>query len=229
MVSWGDGEESSTNLSSGGVDSLNTMYDSDYCGLDDGQEPARCNCHGVAAKFVCYEGCYTGRRFLGCAGQERGGTCDFVHWVDEEWPRPLQKAVCKLWDNYGEEKQGRVNDALDFLEQKFKLQNEIKKLNHDLKMVQIEVDKVVEEKQITLALKARAEQALIDARSELEQKKKVDDSTTNMHKAMRTKAEQDSCKLKEEKKKLEYIISDLLKQKEGTRAKMRKIKEICEE
>ena len=114
----------------------------------------------------------------------------------------MQKAVCKLWDNYGEEKQGRVNDALDFLEQKFKLQNEIKKLNHDLKMVHIEVEKVVEEKKITLALKARAEQALIDVRSELEQKKKLDDSTTNMHKAMRIKAEQDSCKLKEEKKNL---------------------------
>ena len=96
---------------------------------------------------------------------EGGGTYHFVHWIDAEWPNPLQKAMCKLWDNYGEEKQGRVNDALDFLEQKFKLQNEIKKLNHDLKMVQIEVDKVVEEKQITLALKARAEQALIDARS----------------------------------------------------------------
>ena len=63
----------------------------------------------------------------------------------------------------------------------------------------------------------------------MEQKKKLDDSTTNMHKAMMIKAEQDSCKLKEDKKKLEYIIADLLKQKEGTRAKMRKIKEICEE
>ncbi|CAM0946299.1 unnamed protein product [Alopecurus aequalis] len=157
---------------------------------------------------------------------EGGETCDFVYWVDAEWPSPLQKAVCKLWDNYGEEKQGRVNDALDFLEQKFKLRDEIKKLNHDLKMVQNEVEKVVKEKQITLALKARAEQALIDARSELEQKKKLDDSSTNMQKAMRIKAEQDYCKMKEEKKKLEYIISDLLKQKEGTRANLRKIKEM---
>ncbi|CAM0955173.1 unnamed protein product [Alopecurus aequalis] len=228
MVSRGDGEESSY-ASSGGADSLNTMYDSDYCGLADGQEPVHCSCRAVAKKFVCFEGCYTGRRFLGCVEQEGGETCDFVHWVDAKWPSPLQKAVCKLWDNYGEEKQGRVNDALDFLEQKFKLQDEIKKLNHDLKMVQNEVEKVVEKKQITLALKARAEQALIDARSELEQKKKLDDSSTNMQKAMRIKAEQDYCKIKEEKKKLEYTISDLLKQKEGTRAKLRKIKEMCEE
>ena len=64
---------------------------------------------------------------------------------------------------------------------------------------------------MTLALKAKAEQALIDARAELEEKKKLEASTSNMHKFLRLKAEKDRDQLKEDKRKLEYMIQDLLK------------------
>ena len=115
------------------------------------------------------------------------------------------------------------------MEHEFKYQDEISKLHRDLKIVQDEIDKVVEEKKVTLALKAKAEHALIDVGAELEQKKQLDAATTNMHKVLRIKAEKDRDKFKEQKKKLEFIIADLLKQKEGSRAKIRKIREICDE
>jgi hypothetical protein len=115
------------------------------------------------------------------------------------------------------------------MEKRFEFQDQITKLHLDLRNAQDELKQVVEEKQVTLALKAKAEQALIDARSELEQKKKLEASTCNMHKCLRLKAEKEMDKMKEEKRKLEYIIADLLKQKEGTRAKLRKIKEIADE
>lgn len=130
---------------------------------------------------------------------------------------------------YGEAKQGRVSDALYCMEEKFKFRDEITKLHRDLKIVQEEVNKTVNEKQVTLALKAKAEQALIDARAELEEKKKLDAAASNTHKVLRIKAEKDRDKIKEEKRKLELMIADLLKQKEGTRAKLRKIKELCDE
>ena len=60
-----------------------------------------------------------------------------------------------------------------------------------LKIVQAEVDKVVEEKQVTLALKAKAKQALIEVRAELEEKKKLDACTSKMHKVMQIKAEKE--------------------------------------
>ena len=115
------------------------------------------------------------------------------------------------------------------MEQKWKYQDEIEKLHMDLNRVQAEVDKVVEEKQVTLALKAKAEQALFEVMAELEEKKKIEACTSNMHKVLRIKAEKDRDKLKEENKKLLSGIAELLKQKEGTRAKMRKIKEIRDE
>ena len=134
---------------------------------------------------------------------------------------------------YSETKEGRVNDALDSLDKKFEYQDEIEKLQKDLRNAQDELKKVVEEKQLTLALKAKAEQGLIDARAELEQKRIDDATTSNMHKVMRLQAEKARDKYKDEKKKLEYMIADLLKDKalsaEKTRAKIRKIQEICAE
>jgi hypothetical protein len=50
-----------------------------------------------------------------------------------------------------------------------------------------------------------------------------------MHQVLRVKAEKDRDKLKDEKRRLEYIIADFMKQKEETRAKFRKIREIADE
>ena len=126
-------------------------------------------------------------------------------------------------------KDANVRNALDTVERKWKFQDEIGKLHTDLNNVQDELKKEVEEKQVTLALKAKAEQALVEARSELEAKKRLDASTSNMHKFLRQKAERDIVVLKEEKRKFESMIGDLEKQKSGLRGKVLKIKQICEE
>ena len=126
---------------------------------------------------------------------------------------------------YTDTKDGRTNDAINYMEKKFDFEDQITKLNQDLRNAQEELKQVVEEKQVTLALKAKAEQALIDARAELEQKKKLEASTCNMHKCLRLKAEKDRDTLKEEKKKLEYTIADLLKKKFSTRAKLKQIRD----
>jgi hypothetical protein len=68
-------------------------------------------------------------------------------------------------------KSGRVSDSLDYMEEKWKLNGKIEKLQKDLRTAQDELKAAVEEKQVILALKAKAEQALIDARAELHQKK----------------------------------------------------------
>ena len=102
------------------------------------------------------------------------------------------------------------------------MKDEIAKLHRDLRLAQDELKQVVEDNQVTLALKAKAEQALVDAQAELEEKKKLDASTSNMHKFFRVKAEKG-------KKNLEQMIPDLLKQNEDLRAKIKRIKQICDE
>jgi hypothetical protein len=128
---------------------------------------------------------------------------------------------------HGEHKRGRTCDSLNYMEQKYKQQDEIGKLHKDLRMAH-ELKLVVEEKHVTLALKAQAEQALLDARAEIEQKKIIEAHHSNMHKVLRIKAENDRDQLKGEKKKLEYIIADFMKQKQQTKAKLKKITELCE-
>ena len=124
------------------------------------------------------------------------------------WPPALSKSLIKLWEMHGEVKDARVREALNAVESKWKYQDEITKLHRDLKNAQDELKKEVEEKQATLALKAKVEQSLLDARAELQEKNKLDASTSNMHKFLRQKAEKDR---------------DLM------RAKLQKIKHICDE
>ena len=97
---------------------------------------------------------------------------------------------------YVEMKEGRTRDALGSLDQKFNCRDEIEKLHRDLRIAQDEVTKAVEENQATLALKAKAEQALIDMRIELDQKKALDTAATNMHKVLRIMAEKDRDRFK---------------------------------
>lgn len=152
-----------------------------------------------------------------------------MHWVDPVWPSPLNNSLLKLWEMYTEVKDGRVRDALKDCERRFDLKDEIAKLHRDLRFAQDELKQVVEENQVTLALKAKAEQALVDAQADLEEKKKLDASTSNMHKFLRVKAEKDRDQFKEDKRKLEQTITDMLKQNEEFRAKIKKIKDICDE
>jgi hypothetical protein len=152
-----------------------------------------------------------------------------VHWIDPEWPSSLQKALRTLWQMHGDQKRGRTSDSLAYMEQKYKLQDEIGKLHKDLRRTQDELKKVVEEKQLALALKAKAEQALLEARAEIEQKKITDAHHSNMHKVLRIKAEKDRDKLKGDKKKLEFIIVDFMKQKEQNRSRLKQIIDLCGE
>ena len=145
------------------------------------------------------------------------------------WPPALCKSLSKLWEMYGEIKDARIRDGLDAIESNWKYKDEITELKLKLKNAQDELKQEVDEKQVLLALKAKAEQGLVDARAELEEKKKVDASTSNMHSFLRQKAEKERDVLKQEKRKLEYTVAELLNQKFNLGAKLQKIKDVCDE
>lgn len=77
--------------------------------------------------------------------------------------------------------------------------------------------------------------AISDLKEEIE-KKLTDHFCTNLHQVLRAKAEKERDQLvlerdqmKEEKKKLEYIISDMMKKNHGYKDKVKKLKEICDD
>ena len=83
-----------------------------------------------------------------------------MQWVDEQWPRSLQKALDKLWDNFGEAKQGRVSDALDNMEKRFIQEDEVKRMERDMQIMQDKMMRMEEEGREAASLRRNAEEGL---------------------------------------------------------------------
>ena len=90
------------------------------------------------------------------------------------------------------------------------------------------VSKVEKERDAALALKAKAEQELTQARNDLHQAKFLQFTTTSTDKCMRKNAEKELKLCKEDAKRKEQTIRSLLSQEDAHRAKIRKIKEMCD-
>jgi hypothetical protein len=54
-------------------------------------------------------------------------------WLDGDWPSSLHEELSRLWDLYGDAKEGRVSDSQYNLEKRFKLKDEIVKMRIDLR------------------------------------------------------------------------------------------------
>ncbi|VAI21492.1 unnamed protein product [Triticum turgidum subsp. durum] len=202
----------------------------------------RCILHRErAGKFVAFEGTDTGRRFIGCA----------TEWVDAPWPVILQRCLTKLWDMYHEENLGRVQDKeaheieveklkeLDSLGNQYsQLVDDVSKLfdyqdgqkSHDMDYTSQAIDELKEKKH------QLEEQAKIEIQMEKLKLKKEQrcilqsqaDIIQNTRKAMK-EIQVERNLFKEEKKKLEHIIAELLKAGHGCKEKLDKIKEVVME
>ena len=207
------------------------MYDSDYHGLADEDSPLLCKHGYVPAKFVAFEGRNAGRRFLRCQGHRammQGGSCGVVKWVDPEWPKSMQKTLDKLWEMTVELKESVFSSLLDSVEMKLWEPVDTTKHKRDLMGVEDKVSKVEKERDAALALKAKAEQELTQARNDLHQAKVLQFTTTSIDKCMRKNAEKQLKLCKEDAKRKEQTIRSLLSQEDAHRAKIRKIKEMCD-
>uniref|UniRef100_A0ACD6A1F3 Uncharacterized protein n=1 Tax=Avena sativa TaxID=4498 RepID=A0ACD6A1F3_AVESA len=116
---------------------------------------------------------------------------------------------------------------LDSVEMKLWEPVDTTKHKRDLMGVEDKVSKVEKERDATLALKAKAEQELTQARKDLHQAKVLQFTTTSIDKCMRKDAEKQLKLCKEHAKRKELTIRPLLSQEDAHRAKIRKIKEMC--
>ncbi|KAF7039425.1 hypothetical protein CFC21_049424 [Triticum aestivum] len=198
-------------------------------------------------RFVAFEGTDTGRRFIGCATTD-GVNCGVLEWVDAPWPVILQRCLTKLWDMYHEEDLGRVQDKeaheieveklkeLDSLANQYRqLVDDVSKLfdyqdgqkSHDMDYTSHEL----KEKKHQLEEQAKIEVQMEKLKLKKEQRcilQSQADIIQNTRKAMKEiQVERDL--LKEEKKKLEHVISELLKVGHGCKEKLDKIKQVVME
>ena len=158
----------------------------------------------------------------------QGRSCGVVKWVDPEWPKSMQKMLDKLWEMTVELKESVFSSLLDSVEMKLWEPDDMTKLNRDLRRVKDEVSKVEKERDVALALEAKAEQELTQARSDLHQAKVLQFTTTSIDKCMSKNADKQLKLCKEDAKRKEQTIRSLLSQEDAHRAKIRKIKEMCD-
>lgn len=206
--------------------------------------------------MVAFESTDSGRRFLGCAKKD-GPKCNYVEWSDSEWPIPLKQALARIWTMYEEEVTKRLRQNVINAEEVCKVLEDKRKMENDLRFFKVDFAKMVADKEDAIAQLGNAQIALSDLKEELEKNKLAVKADTNIHQVLRAKAEKerdqeklqkvkllqemdqikqerDSLleereKLKQEKRHLEYTIGDLFKEKEATKGKIRKIKEIVDE
>ncbi|XBI51487.1 hypothetical protein VPH35_033982 [Triticum aestivum] len=249
MVDWKDGETSSEdsvsplfNAPDDETYTPHTIVDPEWCGIV-AREPVCC--HNVAVhRAVVFQGINTGRRFYGCVNEE-GDNCGVVQWIDPQWPEPMKNALRKLWDMY--EQSSKENESKEKLivklgEEKRLIQekhhNHIKETSNFFAIVHKNVmkenyQKIMQDGDVESAVveaheeRARLEKENMELKTALQViKQSNDELVSNWKNAV---AEQGMEQLKKEKKRLEYIIADLLKAGEENKTKIRKISQICNE
>ncbi|KAF7099773.1 hypothetical protein CFC21_101369 [Triticum aestivum] len=219
-----------------------TVIDPSFCGLMTESE-RRCILHRQRpGKFVASEGTDTGRRFIGCA----------TEWVDAHWPVILQRCLSKLWDMYHEQNLDRAEDNEAYGIGVAKLQKELDSLANQYSQLVADVSKLFDYqdgmKSHDMDCTSQAINELKEKKKQLEEQAKIElqmeklklkkeqrcilqsqaDIIQNTRKVMK-EIEVDIDLLKEEKKKLENLIAELLKVGHGCKEKLDKIKEVVME
>ena len=148
----------------------------------------------------------------------------------------MQFCIGQLWSMHDKENEDRIRENLKLGEENFKIIGEKRKMEEELRFFKLDFAKMVADKEEAINQLGSARLAISDLKEEIEKKKLADHSSTNLHQVLRAKAEKERDQLvlerdqmKEEKKKLEYIISDMMKQNHGYKDKVKKLKEICDE
>ncbi|KAE8789098.1 cbl-interacting protein kinase 13 [Hordeum vulgare] len=141
----------------------------------------------------------------------------------------MQFCIGQLWRLHDKENKDRIRKNLKLREEKRKMEEELRFFKHDF-------TKKVADKEEAINQLGSARLAISDLKEEIEKKKLAHHSSANLHHVLRAKAEKERDHLvlereqmKEEKKKLECIISDMMKQNHGYKDKVKKLKEICDE
>jgi hypothetical protein len=167
--------------------------------------------------------------------------CGFVSWVDAEWPVQLQNALGKIWGMYNASVGQRLDESTELYHQlkeltaeKSKYEKKYCNLVTDVNKMMDEAEKRAVEKNLLkmkqseddeFAEMKRQRDVLMEELALLKQSQKHEEE---MNKPRKTKWEKEMEKLKEENKKAEYYVYELLKAGEANKQKLQSMKTILD-
>ncbi|KAE8785992.1 putative CBL-interacting protein kinase 13 [Hordeum vulgare] len=162
--------------------------------------------------------------------------CSYLEWIDPEWSVAMQFCIGQLWSMHDKENEDKIRENLKLGEENFKIIGEKRKMEEEFSFFKLDFAKMVADKEEAINQLGSDRLAISDLKEEIEKKNLADHAFTNLHQVLRAKVEKerdqlvlDGDQMKEEKKKLEYIIYDMMKQNHGYKDKVKKLKEICDE
>uniref|UniRef100_A0A8I6YUJ9 GRF-type domain-containing protein n=1 Tax=Hordeum vulgare subsp. vulgare TaxID=112509 RepID=A0A8I6YUJ9_HORVV len=228
MVSWSEGSSSSWDDDSMTNQLSTTIPYYEWSGIAH-ELSYRCMHLEPCLRQVAIQSTHIGRRFLACAKEKAKEKCCYLEWIDPEWSVAMQFCIGQLWSMHDKENDDRIRENLKLGEENRKMGEELRFFKHDFA-------KLVADKEEAINQLGSARLAIGDLKKEIEKKKLAHHYSTNLHEVLRAKAEKERDQLvlerdqmKEEKKKLECIIADMMKENNGYKDKVKKLKEICDE
>ncbi|XBI15561.1 hypothetical protein VPH35_057954 [Triticum aestivum] len=150
-----------------------------------------------------------------------GYSCGLVEWVDPEWPEPLKNALRKLWGMY-EQSQEQIKvkeDVIALLEEEKRLMQAKQKSVQESGADQVAPD--------ANEIKTDLEKENMSLKGDVELLKKIQATQAELISRWRKDAHVDE--VNQQKERLEFAISDLLKDGEANKSKLKRIKAICDE
>ncbi|KAE8815376.1 putative disease resistance protein RGA4 [Hordeum vulgare] len=235
MVSWSEGSSCSSDDESATSQLPRTILCYEWSAIAHELSPC-CLDLEPCLGLVAFQSMDTSRCFLTCAKEKADQKCSYLEWIDREWSMAMQFCIAELWSMYDKENEDRLRDNVKLGEENFRVIGEKRKMEEQLRIFKLDFTKIVADKKEAISQLGNARLALSDVKEEIEKKQLADHGCTNLHEVFRTKPEKEKDQLvverdqlKQEKKKAEYIISDLMKQKHGYKEKIKKLKEICDE
>ncbi|XP_073354709.1 uncharacterized protein [Aegilops tauschii subsp. strangulata] len=103
---------------------------------------AHCEHRAPCEELLAFESTDSGRRFLGCAKKDVP-KCNYVEWIDPEWPIPLKQALARIWTMYEEEVTMRLIHDVVKVEEVCKVLKDKRKMENDLRFFKVNFAKMV--------------------------------------------------------------------------------------
>lgn len=69
--------------------------------------------------------------------------CSYLEWVDPKWPQSLKMCLAKLWSMYEEENRDRLRGNVVNAQEKFKILEEKRKMENELRFFKLGFAKMV--------------------------------------------------------------------------------------
>ncbi|KAE8788756.1 putative CBL-interacting protein kinase 13 [Hordeum vulgare] len=148
---------------------------------------ARSNHGSVCEKLVALEDVDSGGSFLACSHKDVH-KCNYVEWVDPEWPDALKMSLAHIWSMHAEETRQMLKPNV---EENLKILREEEKIEDKLRQYKFDFAKVVAEKEYAIGQLCSTQLVMMDIKEELEKNKMADKSNTNIHHIFRAKAEKE--------------------------------------